>query len=220
MNIVQRKRMDDALTLVEMLVVVAILLLLLLIAMPVMFRARTKSYETTEISALRQLGLAASLYSDQHGDLPYSVQPLVAHGMVPKEICASHLDPTTDGIANEFCRHSPSYYGFIAPYKSSYLGLREYGLFNLPFQKELIEDLKGHDRFGWLISLTSSKPEVPGEMAGQFKGKYMRLTSDGSVIRRDHASTWSVMPDGRTAGSPFFMFSDPPESWKKDFLSR
>src|SRR6266849_3605696 len=58
-----------AFTLVEILVVVAIIVLMMAILLPVLFSAKNKARQMACSSQLRQIGLAVSMYSNDHDGL-------------------------------------------------------------------------------------------------------------------------------------------------------
>jgi prepilin-type N-terminal cleavage/methylation domain-containing protein len=64
-----RRSKDSGFTLIELLVVIAIIGVLASLLLPVLSRAKTKSRNAVCISQLRQLGIAARLYTDENNNL-------------------------------------------------------------------------------------------------------------------------------------------------------
>jgi prepilin-type N-terminal cleavage/methylation domain-containing protein len=70
------KKQIAAFTLIELLVVIAIIALLAAIIFPVFTQVRRKSYQTTCLSNLRQIGMATLMYGQDYDDmLPWAGDP-------------------------------------------------------------------------------------------------------------------------------------------------
>jgi prepilin-type N-terminal cleavage/methylation domain-containing protein/prepilin-type processing-associated H-X9-DG protein len=74
-------RKKGGFTLIELLVVIAIIALLAAIIFPVFSQVRRKSYQTTCLSNLRQIGIATLMYAQDYDDqLPWAGDPSDVNG--------------------------------------------------------------------------------------------------------------------------------------------
>ena len=81
---VRRTGERAAFTLVELLVVIAIVGLLASLLLPALSKAKGKARSIQCLGQLRQIGLAATLYAEDHdGELPRSQHSAFAHGQLP-----------------------------------------------------------------------------------------------------------------------------------------
>jgi prepilin-type N-terminal cleavage/methylation domain-containing protein len=178
--------MRKGFSLLETLVVITIISILAGILLPVLAGSKKSAYRGDDMSKLRQMSVAASLYEDRYGEFPLSTSQLVSTGLVPPELCASMRDSTSEGLANMLAKFSSRRYAGpeqagAAPYKSSFIGLGEFGLAPSAFRDYVLTGPNA----GWLIDVTESiKTEIPTPT--QWEGNYRRLTMEGSVITRQH----------------------------------
>ncbi len=173
-------------SLIETLVVISIISVVSGIMLPVLVNSKKSAVKTDDLSKLRQIGQAAAMYENQFGDFPLRTTQLVSAGMVPAELCVSSLDRSEKGIANDladFTNKKLAALGQIstAPYKNSFIGLGDFGMNN----QVVDEYVATGPAAGWLVDATDSqKTEWPTPT--QWKGRYRRLTMEGSVVVRNH----------------------------------
>lgn len=187
-------------TLVEVIVVMTIILILAAIILPGVLASRAKGYEAKDISQLKQLGVAGTLYNETYGMFPDSTAPLVSLKLVPESLVASSVDPNREGMANLVVRDSqgtpiwrPEH---LTSYKSSYVGPREYGV----TESMMNEVVRNTPYGGWLVEISTGKnPDSRFPSSPMFfVGKYKRLLYDSSVVLRDFRSGIGDM-DGKPA---------------------
>lgn len=184
-------------TLIKLLVVVGVIALLTAILLPVFARAHRHAKVSVDISNLRQLGHAASLYAGDHNDrfVP-SAGYLVDTGYCPVDVVFSPLDMTDSGLANLYGKANKLASGGEFeewPSKVSYVGLFEWA------SSDYMKSEQHHFRFvrestdndGWLISQSGGDIEIretthQSETASIpfHSGHYLRLTMAGGVIHR------------------------------------
>jgi prepilin-type N-terminal cleavage/methylation domain-containing protein len=75
---------ERALTLVELLVVIAVIAVLAALLFPVIGKARIKALDTTCLSHLKQLGIAARLYAEDDNGLMPAAEPFPSNPMFPR----------------------------------------------------------------------------------------------------------------------------------------
>lgn len=203
------------LTLIESLLVCGILFILIGIATAVLVAGKSRSYDSVELSAMRQMGIASSLYQEQFGTHPNGVQPLVWTKLIPVSLCSSPRDRTKQGISNEIVqslRQGSSVYDSLFPsFRSSYTGLFEFRYGHRRFATDFA-DTPGA---GWLVALSKGSLDAKApDPIGPYIGSYFRLLYDGSVQSRRHRSI-DLGPNSR-AWVPITLFTDADERWLKD----
>lgn len=209
--------MRKGLTLIEILAVIAIVVLIIGITTPVLVSSKQKALQSAELSQLRQIGQARTLYAPESEIAVTSVSQLVEANLVPKSICFSPLDRTDQGMANSLVKslaqNSSIYTDLQLPYPTTYVGFRE---LNYPADWLTKHVSAGKDG-GWLVSMTASNYGPFNTWNGMYFGRYHRLLLDGSVRTKEHA--FLTMPDGAKAQHPIFWFADTDEQWKREFTS-
>ena len=191
-DVKNRRRMQDAaFTLVELLVVIAIIGIVSAILLPVLVNGRKAGHRTTDISNLRQLATAYSLYENQFERPPISSVPLVLSELAPTSILRSNFDISGNGFANHFRVIASGFSKSIAEkptsYRDSYLPIGDSGLNHTGIDLAAKEN-----SFGWLISFSDTFPSNPtggSPLPGDeyvWQGIYLRLTPNGSVLVRHH----------------------------------
>lgn len=208
-------RHKAAFTFLEIVIVSAVILILLAIVAPAIVNAKRSAYAANDISNLRQIGVAAIAYSEEAGEHPRGIQLLEARGLMPTSIVTSELDGTPRGqayeLAAEIARDSRMYLRRITPYRRTYVSL--YDMF---FAIAAVAGPNGEaDSAGWLVSLAEGSPIiVEGRPIWKiWKGQFLRLKFDGSVVARTHRTV--VIGAGATYGSPLMWFSDDDRAWKE-----
>lgn len=195
-------RRERGLTLLELLTVIAIVSILLAILLSAFSRSRTQAKATVDIAHLHQLGLAASMYTEDQGGHPYSVAVLGHTDYADGKIYASANDPSPVGMLNEFLakvkadmdRFAPGdktlWLKEQLPYKASYVGIGD-----VHMRHYLIEEkLSKLSNAGWAICVIEHKP---GQKFPYYRPPYayLRLHMDSSV--KQYRSAYRMTQDGR-----------------------
>ncbi len=207
-------------TLVETMAAIGAAIALAGVAAPLLVSAKERAAGSAEMSQLRALATAQSLYTADTGGIPLSTATLVQGGYVSRDQCSAPTDPTSRGIANELdddISHSSAMYGdLLVPYRSSYIGLRE-----LAFPSAWIgKYLKDKPGAGWLVSLTTIQHSDPEHWNSMYSGTYRRVCLDGSVQVRTFAPVMVPSINGAApAQHDFFFFVDGSTEWKRKFIS-
>jgi prepilin-type N-terminal cleavage/methylation domain-containing protein len=182
-------------TLIELLVVIGIVALLAAILLPVFTQARIAAKRTTDVSNLRQIGVAHELYASAFDDVYcYSPPHLVDTGFAPTGILASQLDPTSEGLGElERLASEPrdNFTNQPLNYKLSYLFI----LVVVGDPASYIRDASD----GWLVSEADGR-HPPTIQAHHYSGDYLRLTMSGAVIKRHYQ--WIFVPQDSTIRPP------------------
>lgn len=172
----------EAFTLIEVLVVLAVASILMGLLSVAVHQSKVRAAQAGHISALRQIGQAAALYTESDGAFPWTVDGIRRAGRIPQELLASPLDPNPLGAANVY-RGIPGGSGTpITMYQDSVLCAQE--MVGVEAWRRIREE-PGHGwaaiqatpdglrRFGW--SATPSH---------YYSDTFHRLNTDGSVTFR------------------------------------
>lgn len=125
--------MKRAFTLIELLVVIAIIAILAAILFPVFAQAKLAAKKTTDLSNLKQIGLASIMYIADYDDTWYSHRDNCKNGS-SFVVCSQYLDGngnvlpeakmlTTDGTANPTTNPALGRYAYVfklEPYTKNY----------------------------------------------------------------------------------------------------
>lgn len=161
-------------TLIELLAVIAIIAIVAALLFPVFSSVKSRAFEATELSNLRQLTLAHNLYVADHDDVtPGASYPLIVSRRIPSSLVASPLDPFKIGWANEIRLSSKS----NTSYKDSFVALAD--VTGHPF----FEEFRASSNGGWLLSASPHLPRF-GLSVSLHRITYRRLTFEGGVQKR------------------------------------
>lgn len=177
-----KQKVSQGLTLVELMVVIAIIALLASLITPLLVNAKHKAKITNDINLLRQIGVAAILYSEQHGEYPGGCSTLVDARAIDRGLCGGIADRWLRGSANEILSSlgqvSSHYLALQPPYKYSFFGKRELAYKDEEFKAKQ----EPATNPGWLVYLYEAKLET--KALTPMEGPYYRLLYDGSVVFR------------------------------------
>ena len=207
-------------TLVETLAAMGAAVALAGVASPLLVSAKEHAATSAEMSQLRDLAMAQTLYTADTGGIPTSAVSLVQAGYVTQDQCAAPTDTTARGIANELdedISHTSAMYGKLpVSYRSTYIGLRELA-FPYAWVGKFLKDKPGA---GWLVSLTTIKRSDPDHWNSMYSGAYRRVCLDGSVQVRTYTPVMVPSINGTApAQHDFFFFVDGSNEWKRKFIS-
>ncbi|MEZ0324742.1 MAG: type II secretion system protein [Fimbriimonas sp.] len=201
-------------SLIEILVVIVVALLLMAILVPVLVNARTRAFVATDISNMRQLGHAASMYADETGLPPLSPLQLVRAGMCPKEILFSRRDTRQGGraraISLEIEPTGRKQWDEIK-YPVTFAGPMEF-TWDMAVYRRHIENQPGA---GWLVNLVDCQTKRETD-ATSCRGRYQRLMFDGSVQNRTQGAIPLLAEDGvlyEDVIHPILFFVDGDAKW-------
>jgi prepilin-type N-terminal cleavage/methylation domain-containing protein len=177
-------------TLTECVVTVAIICLIAGILFSVIAATKTRAFIVVDMSNLRQLGASGALYAADNDDrFPLAVRPVFESGLVPREICRSPLDKTSNGIAGRFVEglFLDNKEALVPLVPTTYIGPRDGGWTWESFSAKILDKPNP----GWLIDLALAKPSESGWYQGAV-GPYYRLMMDGSVHFKTmgYSSSW------------------------------
>lgn len=163
---------------------------------------------------LRNLTIAQSLYTEEHGNLALGTHPLLLSGYIDEAMCSSPTDWTILGVANAFsaelAQDVPAQGHLVRPYRSSFVGYYDHG-YSLVQWKKWTDEQPG---VGWLVSMARARPEEGSWRAAH--GHYRRLFVDGSIHLRP--IVWMDTGVGKGWGPPL-MYADYSPEWTLEFLS-
>lgn len=180
-------RSRQGFTLIEFLVVVAVILTLSALLFPVFSRSREQARFSGDLSALRQIGIAAEIYSTTYEQPAYRLIDLVPGFGVSKEILSSKTDPTPEGYI-QLVYQVYEERGAITPNptvglpRMSYLGIKDVapGLSSGDF-------LRLQERspdFGWLLHWTQKRGAGDHMPRLHYGVRYLLLRPDTSVVHK------------------------------------
>ncbi len=207
----QRKK---AFTLIEILVVLTILAILAALIFPVLANSQRGAVTVEDKSKLRQLALAHNLYVETVGDVAPSIEALITHQQLPKELCASNLDQFSEGMSNAFRR----IYAGQAPeakYKITFFSLSTFAMQSAAFRNEH-EKCSNLGYFLWPLDFRHS----PSANEIDLEGPYYRVTTEGSLLKRRFAPVRFTGPNNSPATRTNFnfFFSDPDKETEERWL--
>ncbi len=174
-------RYKRAYSLVEILIVIAVILIVAAIIVPLLSRAKQNANQTTAISNLHQLGLAANLYHQDVGEYAISVRQLVQGGYADKTLASSPFDKVPDGWANQFAKqveHQRTAMEKPSPFRLTFMSMKGFG-----FGLSHLRSWEDKENPGWLVDPTIGKLQA-GSAPWPWEGSYMRLCLDSAVVRR------------------------------------
>ncbi|MCA0360246.1 MAG: hypothetical protein LCH41_04255 [Armatimonadetes bacterium] len=141
---------------------------------------------TDDISKLRQIGLAASIYeSDFDGSHPLSTQPLLSNGRIEGHLVQSALDPTREGWLNlivlSMSKTNPNFARRLPATRVSFTGTGDL------FRGKMRSEVQSSPGAGWLIAFSTNRSANVGMPEEMLEGPFLRLTFEGAVVRRKSA---------------------------------
>jgi len=194
-------------TLVELLTVIAVIATLAAILYPALIVARGKGHETQDISNLRTLGIANSLYQEDSGPT-IDTRQLVVYMQIPLTCLISSTDPTPMGYANAY-RQTDGSSDQVTTYKDSYLPLSAAG------SRMAAQLILASSNPGWLVAFSGSydklslaSPAYTG-VTPILEGMYLRLMMDSSVaVRHGHIRHHYPSSQLENFQNPLWFFTD------------
>ena len=209
-------RPSQGFTLVETIVSIAIVILLVSLVAPALGEATKRAARTDDISKLRQIGMAATLYESDNDSHPLSLVNMLLAQKLDGRLFESSRDPYPEGLANGVVQFmgppSPSY-GMIPPTsRISFLSLGDYYA-----PGSLVDEIRSDSGAGWVVNLVEDTKLGPSMGSPcQWQGKYDRLRFDGSVSRQVLFQL-EIKLDGRIskACSPVMFFVNWNDRWKQ-----
>lgn len=176
--------MKRGFTLIEILVVLTIIAVLAGLLFPVLGGAKGRAQDTVATSSLRQAGSAYGLYANDHDGRTGRalIDDYVDAGYLPAAIVASNGDSAPQGLANLKRATDPQGPGLerVMPrsYKISFISRLD------GEQGDTSQVFPDAGAKGWCFSIRSATNVDPRFPVASFKGQYLRLVYDGSVVSR------------------------------------
>lgn len=204
-------------------------MILAAVIIPVVSKSKYQALETTEISNLRQIGLAGSLYRDEYGvNQLLDLAPLVHTGVLDPKLLSTAADPTALGYHHEY--RDRDILSEVAPgnKKGALWGYRvsfatPVGTYGVP-EKRYARWLTDDPTAGWVVSLSRALRDgcaIDGDRneAGRTCGAYLRPTNDGSVLFRHSRDYMVTYENGDVywVTDHLFTFTDRAEQWVKEY---
>ncbi len=200
-----------AFTLVECLSVIAIILIIATILFPTLSSGKRSAAVTEDKAKLHQVALASQLYSENNGRYPDSLETLISSKHVLAEQCVSKLDHFPDGISNAYQRLMDTGSRGTKD-RISFFSIATFRMTQKYFEEEQQRSTNvGH--YIWPLDFPhSTNPETI-----DLVGSYLRVTDEGSVIKRSFAPVNVRDAQGNTAPwtNFHFFFGDPDAETKK-----
>lgn len=204
------ERKVAGITLLEIITVIAITTFLAAILLNVFARSKERAHEAVDLSNLKQVAMAAQIYSEATGYPATSIWLLHNARYAPASVLVSPKDPTRLGVLNEMNIRrfremeltGVRQEGVFPPaeVRISYVGLRDFVADDEYVKKEM----NSRRNLGWAV--------VPRDFEGAEKfpfmrppWRYFRLMEDGSVHPKTAA--WHV-ENGQRIFTPLDLFGD------------
>lgn len=213
------QKQSKGITLIETIVLSLIFAILCSVVLPLIGRSLDEGKKVSDLSNLRQLGKAFSLYSSDYDAVQYDIDVLVASGHAPKAVLTSTKDGFSKGVARQIRRmidtskwrqREDAKKGIDRSFHRSFASLNDFG-YDAP---QAIKMIAGEPRFGWCINPSYITGVDSAEMQ-HWKGYYQRLLPDGSVMT-SQVKQFSV--DGGTLTTPLSLFADVGDKWLRNFM--
>lgn len=197
---------NKGVTLTEVVVVVAVMAVGLSLILPGIVQVKRRAIGTVDISNLRQIGVASSLYREEFGQFPGSTRFLEMTQLVPKQILYSPIDPEPQGIANYLVKQvtggEEDTKSRITPYRRTYAGPVDFNT-----QGFYARHSERGSNQGLFVDLTMSDCH---EKWYYCVGTYRRLLQDTSVVVRRHLDP---LGPGQYWFVPAGLFADFDQAW-------
>jgi prepilin-type N-terminal cleavage/methylation domain-containing protein len=163
-------------TLIEIIVVIAIIAVLAALLFPVLTRAKERALDSQEISQLKQMSVAHSIYVADYDDAePGSSVPILASGYGTVDLVRSPLDPFILGWANDGRTGGPEP---KVTYKDSFRTLK------MSAGSQFFSAFRNAEAGGWLIAAGPHLLKFKNNVLFEPSVRYKRLTFAGGVVKR------------------------------------
>lgn len=172
-------------SLVELMVVVGIMLALASLLFAGLASARRRGALSVDLSHMKQIGLAATLYLGDHGEPPLSTYLLTKSGYLDEPTLESSLDKEAVGFANAANKEYNKIRSSVRPvqtdYRDSFVDIELLGLVSVYRRNpEGFQSLPGS---GWIAAIHQANEDMWDASFLQ-RGTYHRLLWDSSVQSR------------------------------------